>query len=56
MKTYRVSYYLGNMLHSYLIDAEHENEAIQKALTGVPSTSRHLFHDFKIERYFQEWN
>lgn len=56
MKTYKVSYYLDNFYHTYLIDAENECSAIEIAIRTIPDTSKSLMHDFKIERYFQEWN
>lgn len=56
MKEYKVSYYLGNMLHTYIEDAENECEAIEKATKRIPKTSKDIFHDFKIERYYQPWN
>ncbi len=56
MKTYKVKYYLDIFYHTYLIDAENECDAIDQAIRRIPSTSKPLLHDFKIERYFQEWN
>ena len=56
MKTYKVRYYLDNFYHTYLIDAENEYDAIDLAIRSIPSTNQPLLHDFKIERYFQEWN
>ena len=54
--TYSVSFKLAGMLHSYLVEAENEFCAIQKVLEKIPHLSRSVFHDFKIERYKQEWN
>lgn len=54
MKTYRVKYYLKDMLHTYLVDAENEAEAISKVIKGLYSPE--IMHDFSIERYFEEWN
>lgn len=48
MKDYRVSFYLGDMLHSYIVEAENEYKAIQKALI-MPEGSAEILHDFKIE-------
>lgn len=56
MKTYKVSYYLDNFYHTYLIEAENEFYAIEEAIRHIPYTSRPLLHDFKIERYFQKWH
>jgi len=54
MKTFQVSYKLAGALHSYLVDANTEFEAIQKVLSSIYCES--IFHDFKIERYREEWN
>ena len=54
--TYRISYYLGDMHHTYLMDANNEAEAIIKALNRMPDRSKAILHDFKIERYFSDWN
>lgn len=54
MKTYQVSYYLGEMYHKYLVDAENEYEAIRKSVGRLPQTSKEIIHDFKIERYYQK--
>ena len=56
MKEYNIKYYLGNMLHSYIIEAKNECEAIEKALKRIPETSKKHFHDFSIERHFERWN
>ena len=55
MKEYKVSYYLGDMYHTYLIDADNEYEAATKALHSIVETSRDIFHDFRIERYYRPW-
>ena len=44
------------MLHSYIVEAENEYRAILNCLHKMPDTSSDIMHDFKIERYFQEWN
>lgn len=54
MKTFQVSYKLAGAFLRYLIDANNEFEAIQKVLSSVYCES--IFHDFKIERYREEWN
>lgn len=55
MKTYRVSYYLDNFYHTYLIEAENECSAIETAIRTIPDTIKLILHDFKIERYIQAW-
>ena len=55
MEKYRVSYYLDNFYHTYLIDAENECSAIELAIRAIPDTSKPVLHDFKIERYIQAW-
>lgn len=56
MKTYSVQYYLGDMHHTYLVDAKNEYEATTKVLKSIPDTSQERFHNLTIKRYFQEWN
>lgn len=56
MKEYRITYYLCDMLHTYIEVAENEYNAISKCLKRIPDTSSVIMHDFKIERYIQEWN
>lgn len=56
MKEYQVSYYLRGMYYAYVVGAENEYEAIQKVLNGLPEGSKQIFNDFKISRYYQEWN
>lgn len=56
MLEYSVSYYLGDMYHSYLVDAGNEFEATEKVLSRIPKTSQYLFRGLKIERFFREWN
>jgi hypothetical protein len=56
MATYKVKYYLDDMLHTYFVDAENEYEAMVKALDNVPKTSAHLLHDLRVERHYKEWN
>lgn len=55
-KTYQVSYYLDDMYHKYLVDAENEYEAIRKSVGRLPQTSQEIMHDFKIECYHEKWN
>lgn len=47
---------LGNMYHTYLIIAQNEKEAKQKALNTIPETSKPILYDFKVERYYRTWN
>lgn len=56
MLEYSVSYYLGDMCHSYLVDAGNEFEATEKVLSRIPKTSQYLFNGLKIERFSREWN
>lgn len=56
MKEYRITYYLDDMLHTYIEVAENEYNAISKCLNRIPVTSRNLMRNLKIERYIQEWN
>lgn len=55
MKEYEVSYYLHDMYHSYIVDADNEAEAITKALSRLNSRSKEIMHDFKVERYYRPW-
>ena len=54
--TYQISYYLGDMCHTYLMDAHNEAEAITNVLNRMPDVSKTILHDFKIERHYPEWN
>ena len=56
MKEFRISYYLGDFFHSYIIEAENEHHAISKSMDHIPTTSQNIMHDFKIEKYVEEWN
>jgi hypothetical protein len=56
MKEYEVSYYLGNMYHSCIVEANNEAEAILKKLKSLPDCCKAIMHDFNIERYHQHWN
>ena len=56
MKDFRVSYYLGDFFHCYIVEAENEHHAISKTMCSIPNASRNIMHDFKMERYVQEWN
>lgn len=56
MNDYKVSYYLGDMYHTYILTAENEAQAILKAVNRLPDGSKAILHDFKIERYIQKWN
>ena len=56
MKEYLVEYCINSMHHSYVFEANSEYEAIQKALSEIPTPVQSLLHDFKVERYFKEWN
>lgn len=51
---YQITYYLDNMIHQYVVEAENEASAIEKVMRLLKS--KELFHGFKIERYYQDWN
>lgn len=55
MREYLVSYYLNDMLHSWIVEADNEAEAILKALKSLNDRSKEIMHDFKIERYYRPW-
>ncbi len=55
MREYSVTYYLGDMYHSYVVDADNEAEAVMKVLNRLPDVCKAIMHDFKIERYYQPW-
>lgn len=56
MKQWQVKYYLGDMLHTYVVDAVNEFEATLKVLYRIPETSRNLFRTLSVIEYHQEWN
>lgn len=56
MKDYAVSYYLNNLYHTYIVEAENEAQAIKEVLDRMPDTSKPLFHDFKIKQSETVWN
>ena len=56
MMTYQISYYLGDMHHVYLMDANNEAEAITKVLKMIQDGSKAILHDLKIERHYPVWN
>lgn len=56
MKTYHISYYLGDFYHGFSVDATNEVEAIIRVLDRLPKESANLLHDFKVERLPGEWN
>lgn len=55
MKTYMVTYWLADMLHTYTVDAGNEHEAIMRALETMPAGSAEIMHNFMIERVYKEW-
>lgn len=55
MKDYSVSYYLDNVYHQYIVEAENEYQAINQVMRGMPEGSAKIMHNFKIERYYQPW-
>ena len=56
MLDFQVSYYLGNMLHQYVIEAKNYYDATRKVLKSIPETSQDIFRELKIERYHLDWN
>ena len=50
MKDWQVSYYLGDMFHCYVIEAENEYDATLKLLNSIPKGSHKLFRDLKVAR------
>ena len=56
MKDFKVSYEIGDMLHSYIITAENEYNAILKCTLKISHKAQDKFKNFKIERYYEEWN
>ena len=52
---YLVSYYLGNMYHSYLVDADNEAEAFLKVLNGLNENGKKILHNLKVERHYRKW-
>jgi len=53
MKEYYVQYYLGDMLHGYIIEAKCEADAIAAAMSNI--YSKDIMHDFEISRKEVEW-
>ena len=56
MNYYRVSYYLRDMYHTYIIEAENEATAMLKVVNGLPEGSKKIMHHFSILKYVQKWN
>lgn len=55
MREYKVSYMLGDMYHSYIIEAENEATAIMRVINRLPDSSKKIFHEFTIDRYYIKW-
>ena len=51
MKTYQITYYLGDIYRLRLVDANNEAEAINTALNELHDGSKAIMHDFEIERF-----
>lgn len=49
MRDYVVSYYLGEMYHTYTVEAKNEYEATMKALRAIPEGSQKHFRKFHVE-------
>jgi hypothetical protein len=56
MNEYRISYYLRDMYHTYIMEAKNEAEAITRAVNRLPEGSKEIMHHFSIEKYVQKWN
>ena len=56
MKDWQVSYYLDDMFHCYVIEAENEYDATLKLLNSIPKGSHKLFRDLKVARKKVDWN
>ena len=56
MKDWQVSYYLDDMFHCYVIEAENEYDATLKLLNSIPKGSQKLFRDLKVARRKVDWN
>ena len=54
MSEYQVSYCIGEMFHSYVIDAKDEDDAQQKVIKS--SYHPELISGLKVKRHFPEWN
>ena len=54
MLNWQVSYYLDDMLNTYVIEAKNYFEAYKKVLNNIPKTSQDIFRNLKIKRY--HWN
>ena len=54
MKDYQVSYCIGSMFHTYIIEAENEEQARIKLMKSAPYPE--LLQDIKIERRYTDWN
>lgn len=56
MKEWYVEFYIGTMLHSYVVEAECQLEAMLVAIKGINKGVRPFVSDFKVERKYPEWN
>lgn len=57
MKEYRVSYYVGDMFHKYVVEAESEFDVLKNLVSKFEQLStKSLLNTIKIERYYQDWN
>lgn len=54
MKEYQVSYYIGKMFHTYIVDAKDEADARERVIKS--SYYPELISELKAVRYFREWN
>lgn len=51
MKKFGVTYYIGSTYVSTFLLADHEYEAAQKVLAGIPEKSREQFHSLELIDY-----
>lgn len=54
MKEYQVSFCIGSMYHSFIIEAESEKQARAKVLKQ--SYHPEAIRELKITRHYPEWN
>ena len=56
MKDWQVSYYLGDMFHCYVIEAENEYDVTLKLLNSIPKGSQKIFRDLIVAIRKEECN
>lgn len=53
MFEWQVSFYLNDMLHQYVIDADNEADAYIKVVKCL--VNKKIMHGLKVERYQRPW-